>query len=297
MRILVTGAGGFIGRNLIQHLKDNHEVRTVGRSRPEGFDGWVFTSDYKSIYRLALSSFKPEIIIHLAANPRPQDSDSWSFNTESTHTLLEHCEPETRFIFASSIVVYGDAKRSGEAYTEKDVLNPTNVYAASKVACEALIHSYSKKIHPIILRLPAVVGPGLTHGVVKDFISKIGDNDEPLRPFGKQPGARKPYLSIEDLKDVIDIFCLERHNDFISKGIFNILTDDTLDIGELAYIMMCKMNKFKRIEWGHHETYSGDNNFLNVSNKKFKFMKPGCWFKFKTSKEAIEECLDSYLEP
>lgn len=109
-------------------------------------------------------------------------------NVIATFNLLEAVReaksPKT-IVFASTSTVYGEASKipTPEDYAP---LIPISTYGASKLACEALITSYAHTFNhrALILRFANVIGKGSDHGVIVDFIKKIGANPKQLEILG-----------------------------------------------------------------------------------------------------------------
>jgi nucleoside-diphosphate-sugar epimerase len=179
VKCLVTGAGGFIGDHLVRYLLDaGHEVRAVGASEPMR----GITSERLENVQVARSAVDPatwqvacrdmEVIFHLAGRAHRADSVSPSArsvyfrdNLEMTRALAEAAMKARvrRFVFASSVAVYGTASVAGEAFREDSpvALHPDNVYAHSKRAVEEFLLSDCAALEPVVVRLPLVYGAGV----------------------------------------------------------------------------------------------------------------------------------------
>lgn len=128
MRILVTGADGFIGKNLQVRLRERSGVEVLSFIRGD------------SLTRLANFVGQADAVIHLAGVNRPTDeADFARVNIDLTHTLCECIRDKGRatpLIFASSTQVgldnpYGQSKRGAETIVEgfsAETLNPTTIY-------------------------------------------------------------------------------------------------------------------------------------------------------------------------
>src|SRR5579859_734310 len=189
MKILVTGAAGFIGSHVVAKLlKDGHEVTGV-----DHFDVYYSRSQKeKNLLPVLLHpKFKlveenlatmalikvlkgTEAVVHLAAQPGVRGSWGSSFqryitnNIQVTQRLLEESKSHKlkRFIYGSSASVYGDLPpQAGESVT---VLNegmkcqPRSPYGVTKLAAEHLCQLYHQeyKMPTVCLRFFSVYGPG-----------------------------------------------------------------------------------------------------------------------------------------
>lgn len=150
MRILITGARGFIGSHLGNKLSSMGETVT-------GIDDNSHVSDNKTSFDVETGNIfdienveNYDAIIHLAASINVDESierpvDYLKNNTLGTLSLLEVARitnPDIKFIFASSAEVYGTAQR--ELMDEDHPLDPLSPYAVSKLAAEQLCKVYAQ---------------------------------------------------------------------------------------------------------------------------------------------------------
>lgn len=174
MRVLITGCSGFIGSNLIEHLKGDHEIYGADVDDPQvDRDGWQFYPgnllDPEFCGDLVKTS-GPEAIVHLAGlgGLRGSWDDPVLYvdaNVVTTIRLLEALDrsghPDCRFILASSSSVYGPFPTE-KAFREDQPLGPFNPYAQSKHAAEGFLWAYGQRARlkqATALRLFTVYGP------------------------------------------------------------------------------------------------------------------------------------------
>ena len=144
MRIFITGRSGFIATNLIKSLTPHHVIGTSSRDED---------------ITIALTTFHPDVICHLAAES--YDSDQMvRANILLTHSILEYCRhtPVQKLLVFGSSSEYG---RKDHPLTEKDSLEPQSIYEGTKAAASLLSRSYAYtyKIPTVIIRPLSVYGP------------------------------------------------------------------------------------------------------------------------------------------
>lgn len=301
MRILVTGATGFIGKSLIPHLIEDHYVFGISKDtnkKPLKCYKHIYCdlANYYEVENLFKMIPEPHIIIHLASHAttllnKDDPSQVIDNNIKATYNLCEHCPPRCKFIYASSATVYGQFH---DRRDESCPIMPISIYAMSKLASEHILDIYcydmNKLSRPVHMRMCAVIGPekDLTHGAVYDFCKKLRSDNETLQLLGEEPGSIKPFVHIDD---VIQFIQLSVNNEMIF-GKFNICTEDEIDIKTTADAVMAGLKIKKPLEWmGAKSLWKGDNPIIQCSNfrAKSKGWKPKHEFSAKLIKETLSE--------
>jgi len=217
-KILVTGAGGFIGSALCSRiLAEGWQVRGTFRSEsdvsrlPEGVEAFSIGSiDSDTKWDDALTGI--DTVVHLAARVHVMDDISSDplaeyrkVNVEGTKCLAVSSANAgaKRFIFISSIKVNGEGRAA--AYNEDDEAAPQDTYGVSKWEAERELHkiSHTTGIEVVILRPPLVYGPGVKANFYN--LLKIVDRGIPL-PFAKINNVRS-FIYLDNLIDAI-ITCI-----------------------------------------------------------------------------------------
>jgi UDP-glucose 4-epimerase len=307
MTVLVTGASGFVGRNLIQKLRSQKslfgDIISVTRSNfvsPFVTKSYSIDLGYSDVtkptfydFKKILDRHKPDVIFHLASKATVKMEGDEAFqilqdNVLSTQKICEWAPLGAKVVLASSVIVYGDWMFNTEnpsAYNELDRTEPTSIYGMTKRASESILRYYTStgQIDGVSARMCATVGRGLTHGVVYDFIRKI-QNNPTLQAIGSKPGSRKPYCYIDDLTSALVLLGLSKQT-----GEFNVTPDDTASIEDVAYAVMEGLGVEKPLEWlGDGANWKGDNKLITASNQKLKDLG---WEPKYSSRQAIVEAV------
>ncbi len=226
MKTMVIGGAGFIGSNLCTELVQvGHEVVCVDNFSL-GHAGNVShlaqdkhfvlieadAADENAIDQL-FEQYQPEYIFHLAANSDIRESaNNPAIEYQNTYTTTFRILNAMRkydvkkIFFASTSAVYGD-KREEMLDENTPNLSPVSYYGAAKLGSEALISafSYMNDISALVFRFPNVIGEHLTHGVIYDFMNRLGQDPDRLVILG-DGRQTKPYIYISDLVQAIMTF-------------------------------------------------------------------------------------------
>lgn len=176
--VLITGVMGFIGFHLCERLL-NEGINVIGIDTLDGTkEKLIFEEKLMLIGRNANFAFHDkamgklplhkilkdvDVVYHLAATTSSDAKwdelrETIENNVKMTKRLINSCQENTKFIFTSTVEVYGE--RTG-VITENTPTNPTSPYGLTKLAGEAMIlrEKERKNIKVNILRLPTIYGP------------------------------------------------------------------------------------------------------------------------------------------
>ena len=238
MRILVTGASGFIGRQLFWRLKARGYV-VVGLSRSAALDTELMECDLASPGDLGrvLSLASPDLIIHaagslLSAGPAGA-VEGYHNNLFAMAQVLRAAVEQgvKRLIFLSSNMAYGASYQINLG--QEAQCCPQNWYARSKVLCEQLLNDHAGSIEPTVLRLPSVLGTGMggSNNLVTQMVSELRESGA-VTVFG-QGLARRQIIDISDLAGVV-CFCAETNPSAGGFLITPVVGREVFTIQELA---------------------------------------------------------------
>ena len=219
MRVLVTGADGFIGSLLCPVLQDRgYRVRgAVRKSMPEhvlAFD-WNVVGDIGPATNWTEALEGVDVVIHLAGRvhmlrDKGQDllTEYRRANTEGTQKLLDTAigVGVKRLVFTSTVHVNGESATADEPFVESDASRPRGPYAVSKWEAEQLLHAATigTELETVIVRPALVYGPGVKGNFLR--LVKLVDRGIPL-PL-RCTRNRRSFVSRTNLIDFL-IRCVE----------------------------------------------------------------------------------------
>ena len=276
MKILLTGASGFIGQHIYPRLiQQGHEVHRLVSD----------LCDYDQI-RHEVCRYDPDIIIHLAARTEVEKSfyepmDFNHVNYLGTVNLVNVAAKLTKlrnFIFASTMEVYGwqpvsDLIRQGQipqiipAFDETTTPNPNAPYAVAKLACE----KYLEYAHRSLGLRYCIIRQTNTYGrkdnnffVVEQIISQMLDDPQEINI-----GYREPYRNFLFIDDLIDLWItlVDRSDSLTGSDLFTIGPDNALSIEQLADIIAKKLGWQGRINWNTKPHRPGEIYLLNSTHQ------------------------------
>jgi GDP-4-dehydro-6-deoxy-D-mannose reductase len=246
VRVLITGATGFVGRHLIQHLVDTlpgveiHGTTLNPEAVPPTMHAHLIDlRDEESVRRL-LEQIQPEHIYHLAAQASPRRSFEapWETLENNIHAQLNiilaciYLQMNSRILVISSAEVY--AAHDGPL-TEGTPLQPTSPYGVSKIAQDMLALQYYLSHQLPILRARPFnhLGPGQGQGyVAPDFATQIARIEAGLQAPVLEVGNLSASRDFTDVRDVVRAYRL-----IVEKGqpgeVYNVASGKAHSIQEL----------------------------------------------------------------
>jgi len=265
MNFLVTGGAGFIGSHVCERLLlDGHRVWAFDDLN-DFYDPQIKRGNLRDIQALGkpfqcvegdlgdanaltqlFSSVKFDQVIHLAARAgvRPsldQPALYQRVNVEGTVNVLEAARKNgvKKITMASSSSVYG--VNSKVPFSESDpIFSAVSPYAASKLACEALGHTWHHvyKMDVAMLRFFTVYGPRQRPDLAIHKFTKLIDSGRPIPVFGDGSTARD-HTNIADILEGV-IACTQREFGF---EIFNLGESQTIKLAELISLIEKALGK------------------------------------------------------
>jgi UDP-glucose 4-epimerase len=287
-RACVTGGAGFIGSNLVDRLlAAGVEVVVLddfSTGRHEFLAGAAAASGMRLIEGdvLDMATLEEAVdgcdwVFHLQANadlrrglehPR-RDLEQ---NTIATSNVLEAMRARgvSQIAFASTGSVYGEP----EVFpTPEDAPFPlqTSLYAASKLAGEALIAAYASGFGftGVICRFVSLLGERYTHGHVFDFYRALKRDPTRLRVLG-DGRQEKSYLYVQDCIGAL-LLAVEHHAGEPAAHVYNLGTEETLIVDRSVAIITEQLSLTPAIEHtGGRRGWVGDSPLIRLDTSRIR---------------------------
>lgn len=212
MRILVTGGAGFVGKELVQILKDKGDLMVIDLLRygrpdwlqdePEGFEFRRVDIRDAGATAEVVEEFNPDVVVHLAAIHYIPECDNDPVNAVATNVtgtvnLLAALSPGTRFVFASSGAVYRPDEEPHQELTS--VVEPADIYGFTKLHGEAYVRSLAalRGLTGVNVRLFNVIGPGETNPhLLPALMDQLRNGSDVLEVGNTWP--KRDYIDVVD---------------------------------------------------------------------------------------------------
>ena len=215
MRVVITGASGFLGQALYKRLSKS-PVEVIGLSR-QSISGLVQVDSYSE-------APAADVLIHLAeiSDRRLANEQGIDYEQKSLDALKVLLKKKYHYIlYASSAVLYGD---DGTLMKNvDDAVHIVDTYTRLKWISEQLILNTGGAV----ARLVNLFGPGMASGNVLSTILSQLNTQGPVSLYNLSP--IRDFLWIEDAAEALTLMAIQKHH-----GIFNIGTGVATSISELA---------------------------------------------------------------
>lgn len=172
MKVLVTGANGFVGRALCARLDKAGHQAVPGVRRPCGMSDEKVVGDIDEATHWAEAVDGCQAVVHLAARVHVMHDTATDpldefrrTNVDGTLNLARQAAAAgvRRFVFISSVKVHGESTLPGRPFSERDAPAPQDAYGLSKLEAEQglLAMAQATGMELVVIRPPLVYGPGV----------------------------------------------------------------------------------------------------------------------------------------
>ena len=304
MRILVTGATGFVGRYLCKlHMSKRRELwGTYLQSDPDqDLHGvrllYCDVTKFNSVQRV-VREVRPTHLYHLAALSSVRDSYTdaksvFDANFLGTLNLLEAVRgicPLARVLLVGSAHIYGKVSKADLPITETQALNPNSPYGVSKAAADLLGSQFFQSYGLQIIRARPFnhTGPGQsTHFVCSDFAKQFAAIDLGLSKPVVRVGDVHTSRDFSDVRDVVRAYEL-----LLRKGkpgeAYNVGSGQAFPLQTILEILQTFTSTQVHIKVEEKRVRKGESDIIFGSNQKLK--KATVWapkFQFRTTLQHL----------
>jgi UDP-glucose 4-epimerase len=304
MHVVVTGAAGFVGSNLVDALLDRGDTVVGIDNLSTGYRQFLDVAFDSERFRFIESDLGEPIdlvsalagadaVVHLAANAdvrfgwRDTRRDLQQ-NVVVTLQLADAMRAAAvrRLLFASTGSVYGEA---AIVPTPEDAPFPrqTSLYGASKAAAEGYLSAYAEagELDVTIFRFVSVMGRHYTHGHVIDFVSALTADPSRLRVLG-DGRQRKSYLDVSDCVAAV----MSRLDQSAGFEVFNLGTDEYCTVLDSIRWICAHVGVEPELTFsGGDRGWIGDNPFIFLDTSAIRATG---WRPHFTIKESVERTVD-----
>jgi len=245
----------------------------------------------KSSLAKEIGNIKLDAVVHCAAytdvdGAEANAKEAFRINEEGTKNVIENISSkDCLFVYISTDYVFDGNKKT--AYTEEDIVNPLNIYGASKLAGENLAAKLNKHI---IIRTSWLFGPNGKNFV--STIARIAKEKETINVVCDQIGSPTYTFDLaKAISDIIDIYFAKG----IISGIYNITNTGFCTWAELArYIIKEAGLKTRVAETKSEGSFRAAKRPKNsmLSKEKFKALSG---YDLPVWQEAVKHYLANYV--
>lgn len=296
MKVLVTGAAGFIGSYVVQELLDHQysvfalDNLSKGDKSRVSLGATFYEADITSEEIGHIFQYEqPDFVIHLAAQSSVLESmekpiEDCQANVLGTLNILRFSNQYNvkKVILASSAAVYGNP--TSLPVKEDSKLAPLSFYALSKISAENYVHLYEEMfgLKSCILRFSNVYGPNQESGAIASILNRISKREAPIINNGSQT---RDFIYVKDVAAAC-LTALVSHE----TGVFQISSGTERTINEVFKLISYLTNT--EIEPLFKELDAAEIKRSVLSNEKAKNILH--WEPHYSMEEGLKEVIQSY---
>ena len=286
--VLITGITGFAGSHLAERfVSDGDVVHGLAHEDPP-HPHLAAVADGLVIHRgnildiaavtAALAAAHPDAVVHLAAQAVPtlaarDPVSAVRVNVLGTATLLAALDahPDVRLVMASSADVYGAP--DSELVDEDAPLRPANVYAATKVASEALVREFGdrRRAATTVLRPANQIGPRQHPGLAASaFAKQIAEAEAGIAEAVVKHGvldARRDFL---DVRDMAAAYALATDITEAGTAVYNVGSGQAVAIADILEMLIGLARVPVRAEFDPLRVRSGEPTAFALDARRFR---------------------------
>jgi UDP-glucose 4-epimerase len=248
MKVLVTGARGFVGSSFGQYAcAHGHEVLGVSRTSqaaPDWSGGYAWADAALSDLTPIINGFRPDLIVHCAGSASVSaslvspldDLRATVLTFANTLESIRRSDVRPLVIFPSSAAVYGNPRHL--PVREDASCQPISPYGFHKLAAEQLAHEYvvCHQLRATVCRIFSLIGQRQRRLLLWDLYQQfMGPSEEVvLQGTGEET---RDYLHIDDLSETFLNLCRYEGNELPAGSVINVASGIEISIGSLALLV------------------------------------------------------------
>lgn len=292
MSIMITGANGTVGADLVRKLSNNYKIFGIYRNKNEEIKR---IKNVKWIKHDLIKNFKkklkpsPKFIIHCAVDQAPSKKNVYNYffsNVSILKNIVNYAKQNNvkLIINFSSMEVYGDIKK--KLIDENYLPLNQSTYGFTKFLSEKIL--YNQKINFINIRLPGILcepsQKNLTRPWLSNVFNKINKNQNI-----KVHSIKSKFNNVISTDEIAKFINFLIKKNFLIRDTFNFVSLRPIILKEIFYIAKRKLNSKSKIT----EIKNYNKNSFYISTKKLEQK-----FKYKnqTTKKIVEKYLDNFIE-
>jgi len=295
--VLITGGMGFIGKNIIDCIKDSYNLIIIGRKEIKKISDFkYYKCDISNLEELeeVFKSEKIDYVIHLAtySKTKHQKNDILKMidiNVKGINNLLELCceYKVEKVINTGSCFEYGNKKTVS---IETDELDPWNLYAETKVLAENLVNFYCKKgLNAITLRLFPAFGIYDKEERLLSYVIKSALYNQEIAVTAGEQKWDYTYS-----KDIAEAYKAALETSIEGHEIINISNNKPISLKEIVIKITELTNSKSKIIFGAIPYRDNEIMYLHGDNSKAKRILN--WVPKYDFETALKETIEFYME-
>ena len=300
-KVLITGAGGFVGKYLIKEFqKGDYEVIACDINKKEAFDENIRYYDLnildKELIEDLIQKEKPDYLINLAAISSV--GLSWDIpqktievNVVGTLNLLEAIR---KYRVECKVLLIGSSEEyesKDKPLKETDTINANNPYGISKIAQENFARLYKEKygLNIVCTRSFNHTGIGqLEQFVIPSFCKQVAEIDKSYNDGKIYVGNLSAYRDFSDVRDIVKVYKKLLEND-TKDLIYNVGSGNTYKIEDILNYIISLSNQKIEVVIDKEKFRTIDTPYICCDNSKIKD-----YFDNTDIKQTIKEMFEYY---
>ena len=292
MTVLITGANGLIGSDLVKKLSNKHKIFGIYRTKNDEVKKiknviWI-KYDLKKNFKKKLKP-SPKFIIHCAVDQEASKKKSISDYINSNVNILKNMANYAKdnkvklIINLSSVEVYGDIKK--KLLDENYLPQNQNTYGLTKLLSEQML--YGQKINFINIRLPGVLCEPFQKKFTRPWLNNIFNKMQKNQNIVVH-NIKSKFNNVINTEEIVKFVKFLIKKDITIRDTFNFVSLKPIVLKDIFNMAKKKLNSKSKIT----EIKDYKNNSFYISTKK---LEQELKYKTQSTKNIIEKHLKNLI--